>query len=287
MVEKKIIAPVINSFSASQSCVNLCQEICLSWSTSYADTVTIFPGIGAVAKSGTYMVTPTTTTTYTLTATNSGGSITASTTVTVVPQASVSTTSISSSVVTGSTTTGAGTGSVLTMGIGGSDGPLSSVPLYVLLIAVVVIVAAAIIYSVMRRKPAVAVAGYRTATMPAYASWSTGTRTATEVPGTTPLDAVSGAKFVTPDGRQVPLSGSGGMIGRNDFRSCIMPDKAGQVSRDHFRIYCEKGDYYIEDVNSMNGTRLNGSRITGKGRFQLKEGDVIELADVLSLTFKS
>jgi hypothetical protein len=173
------------------------------------------------------------------------------------------------------------------MGIGGGDGPLNSVPLYVVLIAVLAIAVAAVIYYIFRRKPAVAVAGAHTATVAGYAPWATGTRTATEVPGTTPLDTSGMVRFVTADGRQIAIPDSGGSLGRSDFRSCIMPDKANQISREHIKIYCENGDYYVEDFNSMNGTRLNGSKITGKGRFLLRDGDTIELADILTLKFKS
>ena len=74
-------------------------------------------------------------------------------------------------------------------------------------------------------------------------------------------------------------------MGRNELRSFIDPDKASQISREHFRMYYEKGNYYIEDINSVNGTRINGSRITGKGRVLLNDGDVIAVADILSLTF--
>lgn len=45
----------------------------LNWSTSNADSVTIQPGIGNVAKSGNTVVSPNTSTTYTITATGSNG----------------------------------------------------------------------------------------------------------------------------------------------------------------------------------------------------------------------
>lgn len=57
----------------------------LSWSSTYADSVIIDPGIGAVPATGSMVVSPTQTTTYTITATGSGGSASASATVTVTP----------------------------------------------------------------------------------------------------------------------------------------------------------------------------------------------------------
>jgi len=76
-------APIINSFSASPSTITVGESSTLSWSVTDAASVTIDPGIGSVALTGTTAVNPTTTTTYTLTATNVAGSVTATTTVTV------------------------------------------------------------------------------------------------------------------------------------------------------------------------------------------------------------
>jgi hypothetical protein len=275
--------PVINSFIASPSCVHSCDDVILSWNTSNANTVTISPNIGSVSTSGSRTVRLCSTTTYTIIASNNSGSVSASTTVTVSPQVTVSTAGISSSI-SSSGTSGAGTGSILTMGIGGGDGPLSSTPLYAILLALLAVAAVAITVFLVKRRQ-VPVAAFNTATVAGYAPWFGGTATATEMPGTTPLDT-GVARFVTADGRQIAIPGKGGVMGRNELRSFIDPDKTSQISRQHFRIYCEKGNYYIEDSSSVNGTRVNGSRITGKGRYLLNDGDVIDIADVLSLTFK-
>lgn len=53
------------------------------------------------------------------------------------------------------------------------------------------------------------------------------------------------------------------------------------VSRRHFEVVYAEGTYVITDLNSSNGTYLNGQRITSS---QLKDGDVISLGDV-HLTF--
>ncbi len=75
--------PIINSFSAVPSTINVGESSTLSWSVTDATSVTIDNGVGSVALSGTTAVSPITITTYTLTATNSAGSVTATTTVTV------------------------------------------------------------------------------------------------------------------------------------------------------------------------------------------------------------
>lgn len=49
------------------------------------------------------------------------------------------------------------------------------------------------------------------------------------------------------------------------------------VSRKHARITCEDGAYYIEDLDSTNGTFVNDTEIEEKT--EIKPGDMITLAD--------
>ncbi|MBI5843623.1 MAG: hypothetical protein HZB23_03010 [Deltaproteobacteria bacterium] len=71
------------AFSANPAAIILGGSSVLAWTTTDAESVSISPGVGAVAPGGSSAVTPTETTTYVLTATGAGGSVTASTTVTV------------------------------------------------------------------------------------------------------------------------------------------------------------------------------------------------------------
>jgi len=77
--------PIVNVFSAVPSTINQGESSTLSWDVSNATTVTIAPEVGTVALIGSVSVSPEVTTDYTLIATNSGGSITATVTVTVIP----------------------------------------------------------------------------------------------------------------------------------------------------------------------------------------------------------
>ncbi len=74
--------PVISSFSAAPSSITAGQSSTLSWSVSGATSVSINNGVGTVTGSS-VAVSPAQTTTYTLTAKNAGGSVTATTRVTV------------------------------------------------------------------------------------------------------------------------------------------------------------------------------------------------------------
>ncbi|GAB4549841.1 MAG: hypothetical protein OHK0023_14980 [Anaerolineae bacterium] len=71
------------------------------------------------------------------------------------------------------------------------------------------------------------------------------------------------------------------VVGRDP--TCDMIVNEGQVSREHIRINGE-GDYFtIEDLESRNGTWLNGVPL--KGMHRLKDGDEIDLAHQIHLIF--
>lgn len=75
--------PVVNSFTTSSSTIQIGNSATLNWTTTSATLVSIDNGIGAVATSGSQIVTASVTTTYTLTAVSDGGTVTSSVTITV------------------------------------------------------------------------------------------------------------------------------------------------------------------------------------------------------------
>jgi len=64
-------------------------------------------------------------------------------------------------------------------------------------------------------------------------------------------------------------------IGRNDANIVRLPEK--NVSRQHGRLLRESGHYYIEDLNSFTGIRVNGEKIAGKHVVQ--DGDLIQISE--------
>jgi ABC transport system ATP-binding/permease protein len=65
------------------------------------------------------------------------------------------------------------------------------------------------------------------------------------------------------------------VIGRShDCDICLADDT---VSRKHARVFLDYGDPVIEDLNSPNGTMVNGVRINGQVR--LKAGDIIQVSN--------
>ena len=51
------------------------------------------------------------------------------------------------------------------------------------------------------------------------------------------------------------------------------------VSRIHARIEKEEESYYIEDLNSTNGTRVNGGLLSYKTRVSLKKNESVYFAN--------
>jgi DNA-binding winged helix-turn-helix (wHTH) protein len=71
------------------------------------------------------------------------------------------------------------------------------------------------------------------------------------------------------------------VIGRGEECDLVLDER--QVSRQHVRIYKEGGKYYVEDLESKNGTWLNGNQF--KGVRQLSDGDELHLALAVRVQF--
>ena len=57
-----------------------------------------------------------------------------------------------------------------------------------------------------------------------------------------------------------------------------------EVSRHHARLLSQFGDYLLEDLDSTNGSFVNGQRITGQRI--LKPGDTLFLGESISLSYE-
>ena len=86
------------------------------------------------------------------------------------------------------------------------------------------------------------------------------------------------AVLLCEDGKSFPLRGEHWLIGKRRAEVDICLEKT-TVSRLHARIFCRQEEYFLEDLNSRNGTWLNG-HILNSGQPQLlKDGDEIVFAD--------
>ncbi len=71
------------------------------------------------------------------------------------------------------------------------------------------------------------------------------------------------------------------ILGRDE--NCDLPLKERPISRQHVRIFREGDAYFIQDLESRNGTWLNGEQITGV--HPLYDGDEIYLALSVRIRF--
>lgn len=71
------------------------------------------------------------------------------------------------------------------------------------------------------------------------------------------------------------------IVGRGSDCSIVLPER--QVSRHHIKITRENGQYVLHDLESKNGTHLNGVQVNG--RAPLQDGDEIQIALCVKLLF--
>ncbi len=71
------------------------------------------------------------------------------------------------------------------------------------------------------------------------------------------------------------------VIGRGNDCEVILPER--QISRYHAEILHETGKFFLHDLDSKNGTHLNGSQV--KGTVPLNDGDEIQIALCVKLLF--
>ncbi len=71
------------------------------------------------------------------------------------------------------------------------------------------------------------------------------------------------------------------LIGRGNDCDIVLPER--QVSRYHVKILREDGSFLLEDLDSKNGTHLNGQQV--KGTVPITDGDEIQIALAVKLLF--
>lgn len=76
-------------------------------------------------------------------------------------------------------------------------------------------------------------------------------------------------------GQRWIIEGDEFVIGRGSTCQMVLPER--QVSREHLRIYRDGDHYYLKDLDSKNGTWLNGEQIKGPAVL-LHDSDEISIA---------
>jgi hypothetical protein len=72
------------------------------------------------------------------------------------------------------------------------------------------------------------------------------------------------------------------IIGRGGECDLVLPER--QVSREHIRIYRDGYSYYLQDLDSKNGTWVNGKQVKDS-TVLLKDDDEIQIALAIKITF--
>ncbi len=81
--------------------------------------------------------------------------------------------------------------------------------------------------------------------------------------------------------QHIPVTTDEVIVGRDESSDIILAER--QISRQHIRIYREGGQFYVRDLDSRNGTWINGQPL--KGSCELHDGDEIQLALAARIRF--
>ncbi len=84
--------------------------------------------------------------------------------------------------------------------------------------------------------------------------------------------------YLIVNSRIFPLDQEEVTIGRGLGNHLVLNDSS--VSRNHARVYLEEGRFVLQDLDSTNGTTVNGALIE---RRRLQSGDIISVGEVTTL----
>jgi hypothetical protein len=100
-----------------------------------------------------------------------------------------------------------------------------------------------------------------------------------------PPNNVSYAQLILPNNNNIIVDGAERIIGREDFVGVISTDKLLFIGKDHFKIIKKPDGFYIQDMNTKNGTQLNGEDIGSNSQKPLNSGDKILVGKTLRIKF--
>jgi pSer/pThr/pTyr-binding forkhead associated (FHA) protein len=80
-------------------------------------------------------------------------------------------------------------------------------------------------------------------------------------------------------GRSFDLEGDTTLLGRSSDNHVQIKDNG--ASRKHLKIHKKNGQFFIEDLNTSNGTLLNGEKISPREKFEVGEGHPITVGKTL------
>ena len=93
------------------------------------------------------------------------------------------------------------------------------------------------------------------------------------------------AKLILKDKHEFIIDEYERIFGREDFIGISVPDDLLYIGKEHFKIIKKEDGFYIEDLNTKNGTLLNRKEIKGLGSKKLENNDDILVAKVLKIKY--
>lgn len=90
-------------------------------------------------------------------------------------------------------------------------------------------------------------------------------------------DIINYIRYTGTDER-FPITVDGTVVGRSSAQSDFVIHGNGNLSRSHCKFYRDGLNLIVEDMNSANGTFINGKRLSTCGKSTIDVGDVIKVA---------
>jgi hypothetical protein len=88
------------------------------------------------------------------------------------------------------------------------------------------------------------------------------------------------AKLILPNNNNIVITGAERIMGREDFLGIVPTDKLLFIGKNHFKITNMENGFYIEDLDTKNGTFVNNDKLQAFKKRKLHEGDEIVIANL-------
>jgi hypothetical protein len=102
----------------------------------------------------------------------------------------------------------------------------------------------------------------------------------------TPSNNISFAKLILPNNNNIIVDGAERVVGREDFVGVISTDKLLYIGKDHLKITKDGDNFYIQDLNTKNGTSINGENLVGNEKKLLSSGDELEVGKTVKIYYQ-
>ena len=101
-----------------------------------------------------------------------------------------------------------------------------------------------------------------------------------------PENNVSLAKLILPNNNNIVVDGAERAVGREDFVGVISTDKLLYIGKDHIKIFKDGSNFFIQDLNTKNGTEVNGEKLLGNEKKLLNSGDKIMIGKTVCIQYQ-